>query len=146
MKFSTIPHPIPMPTSAWRLLKMYMVVLRYRQVKRRERQINMSKLIGGILAWYVFKHEQWIRDQWAQVRVELVRAGPHARFFTVEDLDKIEAATATEVSEPVGAGWRSENGTRPPSDRWALPTIDRGAPLVVPIFTGRPRKIRDGSE
>jgi hypothetical protein len=146
MKFFTQPYPIPMPEGAWRLLKMYMVVLRFRQVKRRERQVNTSKLIGGIIAWYVLAHERWIRNEWAKVRAELVRTGPHPRFFSLEDLDRIETATAAEVSKPMGAGWRSANGTRPPEERRALPTIDRGAPLVVPVFVGQPGDVRAGGE
>lgn len=135
-----------MPKGAWRLLSMYMVVLRFRQVKRREAQINMPKLIGGIIAWYVIAHEQWIRDQFARVRSELVRSGPLPRFFSVEKLDWIASAPASEVPDDLSAGWRSENGTRPKEERRALPTIDRRAPLVVPTFVGQPRSVRTGSK
>ncbi len=106
MKLFTKIYPIPMPESAWKLLGMYLAVMNYRLLKQGAAQVNMPKLIGATLTRYVLEHEQWIRREFYSVKQELLRTGPVPRFFSSEQLEALESASASEIPNAVRIGWR----------------------------------------
>lgn len=106
MELFTKIWPVPMPESAWKLLGMYLAVMNYRLLQQGSRQGNMPKLIGAILTRYVVEHEQWIREEFYRVKREVIQAGTVPRFFSPDQLDALESASASQIPDAVRIGWR----------------------------------------
>lgn len=94
-------YPISMPAAAWRLLTMYHVVLTHKQTKIGSPRFNLARLIGGIVAWYVFQRAGWIREQFMSVEAEQLHGHPLAGSYSPEKLATIRSAPASELVDAV---------------------------------------------
>lgn len=120
IEFVTKPYPIPMPASAWKLLGMLLANLRYRQAVRGEPQMNLPKLIGGIVAWYVFKRAEEIQRDFAELESKCLSAPSLPGFYTPAQLADIRAAAGSKIPVVVRTHDPNDNTRLNKRFRWAV--------------------------
>lgn len=122
ISFVTKPFPIPMPATAWKLLGMLLAILRYKQAKRGEAQMNIPKLIGAIVAWYVLKRARQIQREFHELEAECLSAPQLPGFYTPSQLADIRTASAEQIPVVVRTGYRSHPSWKE-NPRWGQGAI-----------------------
>jgi hypothetical protein len=101
----------------WKLLAMYLVVMNRRALQKHQGALNLSRLIGGIVARHVLANAEWIQREYHEVKLELLREGVIARFYSSEQLEAIEGADAAELPSLLAIDWRARHGRPRAEDR-----------------------------
>lgn len=97
MRWTVRPLPLVMPEEAWRLVTMYLAVLQHKLTREGKPRVNLPRLIGGIVAWYVFARQKWIRRKFYEVEAQQLRSDALPGSYRPDQLTRIRTAETTDL-------------------------------------------------
>jgi hypothetical protein len=124
MKFSVKRLKLSMPEASWKLLVMYLVVLRHQQ-KKNGRRLGINKLIGGIVAWHVQQQKEWIREEFFKILKTSICSGTLPGLLAREQLEAIAAAEGPDIPDLVRTGGCGRRSAAPADEKGAV-RVDGG--------------------
>lgn len=133
--------PIVAPLYTWKMLSALLVVVNYDLLKRGEKMLNMSKLIGTILTHYVASTHQELQEEFLRVQHE-AHTQQLPFFYDSAQLDAITSAAPAQVPDLLRIGWARGSGWFRTAAGKALRNIGRRPECPTAKSAALPSEVR----